>query len=201
MLARWTAELASIGWSPDRLASSVDAASGARVVGEPSRAELHRALGVLLADDGPLARMKVFSRRHLLVELTPQLYGWEPRLFEAVAGRVLADPEVIPLVGVAGAIEPVHALASVIAREEVIAERIAAGLDRTDAPVAAPDMVAAAVAETEAGIGGRLAGEQRQAIEAICSSGRGVELVVGVAGAGKTTMLAAVAAAFEASGC
>jgi hypothetical protein len=102
---------------------------------------------------------------------------------------------------VAGAIEPVHALASVVAREEVIAERIAAGLDRTDAPVAAPDVVAAAVADTETGIGGRLADEQRQAVEAICASGRGVELVVGVAGAGKTTMLAAVASAFEASGC
>ena len=103
----------------------------------------------------------------------------------------------------AGAVEPVHALASVIAREEVIAGRIAAGLDRTDAPVAAAERVAAAVAGTETRIGGRLAGEQRQAVEAICSSGRGVELVVGVAGAGagKTTMLAAVAAAFEASGC
>jgi ATP-dependent exoDNAse (exonuclease V) alpha subunit len=108
---------------------------------------------------------------------------------------------VIPLVGVAGAIEPVHALASVIAREEVIAEQIAAGLDRTDAPIAAADRVAAAVADTEAAIGGVLAGEQRRAVEAICSSGRGGELVVGVAGAGKTTMLAAVAAAFEASGC
>ncbi|MHB8505990.1 MAG: ATP-dependent DNA helicase [Acidimicrobiales bacterium] len=50
-------------------------------------------------------------------------------------------------------------------------------------------------------VGGELAGEQRDAVEAICSSGRGAELVVGVAGAGKTTMLAAVAAAFEASGC
>jgi len=170
-------------------------------VGAPSPAEVHRVLGVVLADDGALAWMKVFSRRHLLVELAPHLYGWEPRLVEAVAARVLADPEVIPLVGVAGAIEPVHALASVISREEVIAERIAAGLDRPDAPVAAPDVVAAAVADTEAAIGGVLAGEQRRAVEAICSSGRGVELVVGVAGAGKTTMLAAVAAAFEASGC
>lgn len=99
LLARWTAELASIGWTPDRLAGSVDAASQSRIVGEPSLAELHRVLGVLLADDGALARMKVFSRRHLLVELTPHLYGWEPRLVEAVAARVLADPDVIPLAG------------------------------------------------------------------------------------------------------
>jgi len=201
LVARWRAELASIGWSVAAVKEAVDAASGARIVGEASLTELHRVLGLVLADDGPLARMKVFSRRHLLVELAPHLYGWEPRLVEAVAARVLADPDVIPLVGVARAIEPVHALASVIAREEVIASRIAAGLDRADAPVAAADRVAAAVADTQAAIGGMLAGEQRRAVEAICSSGRGVELVVGVAGAGKTTMLAAVASAFEASGC
>jgi ATP-dependent exoDNAse (exonuclease V) alpha subunit len=159
------------------------------------------ALGLLLADDGPLARMKVFSRRHLLVELTPHLYGWEPRLVEAVAARVLADPEVIPLIGVAGAIQPVHALASVVAREEVIAERIATGLERTDAPIAAHETLLAAIVDVQARVGGELANEQRRAVEAICTSGRGVELVVGVAGAGKTTMLAAVASAFEASGC
>ncbi|MHB1929115.1 MAG: AAA family ATPase [Acidimicrobiales bacterium] len=201
LVARWRAELASIGWSVAAVNEAVDAASQSRIAGEPSLNELHRVLGVVLADDGALARRKVFSRRHLLVELAPHLYGWEPRLVEAVAARVLADPDVIPLVGVAGAIEPVHALASVIAREEMIASRIAAGLDRTDTPVAAAGIVAAAVADTETSIGGVLAGEQLRAVEAICSSGRGVELVVGVAGAGKTTMLAAVASAFEASGC
>jgi ATP-dependent exoDNAse (exonuclease V) alpha subunit len=45
--------------------------------------------------------------------------------------------------------------------------------------------------------GGSLSGEQRQAVQSICTSGRGGELVVGVAGAGKTTMLRAVAAAFQ----
>jgi hypothetical protein len=69
LVARWTAELASIGWTPDRLASSVDAASQSRIAGAPSLTEVHRVLGVVLADDGALARMKVFSRRHLLVEL------------------------------------------------------------------------------------------------------------------------------------
>ncbi len=201
LLARWRGELASIGWSPERLEASITAAAGSRIVAEPSLTELHRVLGVLLADDGALARQKVFARRHLLVELAPLIYGWDPRLVEGVAARVLADPEVVPLVGVAGAVEPVHALASVIAREEVIAERIATGLERRDAPVATLESVAGAVAETERRVGGRLAVEQHQAVERICSSGRGVELVVGVAGAGKTTMLAAVAAAFEASGC
>lgn len=147
------------------------------------------------------ARQKVFSRRHVLVELVPLLYGWEPRLIEAAAARLLADPDTIPLVGVAGAVEPVYSLASVIAREQAISERVAAQLERTDAPVATPEAVASAVVTTEAEIGGQLAAEQRRAVEAICTSGRGVELVVGVAGAGKTTMFAAVSAAVEASGC
>ena len=153
LLLRWRAELASIGWSPQRLEASIGAAAGARIVGEPSLTELHRVLRALLADDGALGRQKVFARRHVLLELAPLVYGWQPRLVDAVAARVLADPEVIPLVGVAGAVEPAHALASVIAREEVIAERIAAGLDRCDAPVAAPETVAGAVALTEGGSG------------------------------------------------
>ena len=203
LVARWRSELETVGWPAERLAKAVEAAAGSRIAGRPSRAGLHRALAVLSADDGPLARHKVFSRRHVLVELAPLLYGWEPRLIEAAAARLLADPDTIPLVGVAGAVEPVYALASVIAREQVIADRVAAGLARTDAPVATPEAVIAAVAATEEAIGALLAGEQRQAVEKICASGRGVELVVGVAGAGagRTTMLAAVAAAFEASGC
>jgi len=102
LLSRWRGELASIGWSPQRLAASIDAAAGSRIVADPSLAELHRVLGVLLADDGALARQKVFARRHVLVELAPLVYGWDTRLVEGVAARVMADPEVVPLVGVAG---------------------------------------------------------------------------------------------------
>ncbi len=45
-----------------------------------------------------------------------------------------------------------------------------------------------------------LAGEQRVMVERLCSSGAGVEVVVGVAGAGKTFALDASRAAWEASG-
>ena len=47
---------------------------------------------------------------------------------------------------------------------------------------------------------GRSARARRAAAEAICTSGRGAELVVGVAGSGKTTMLRVVAEAFEGAG-
>ena len=98
-------------------------------------------LGEVLSADGELARRKVFSRRHLLVELAPHLFGQDPRALDVLVDRALQDPEVIPLVGVAGAREQPHALASVLATEPAIAHAIARQLERTDAPVGAPAAV------------------------------------------------------------
>jgi hypothetical protein len=154
----------------------------------------------LLGAEGDLARRKVFSRRHLVVALAPHLFGQDPEVLERLVDRALADPEVVPLVGVAGARERAHSLASVLARESAIAESLACQLDRTDGPVAFPESVEVAIAGAEETIGARLSDEQRAAVVGICTSGRGAELVVGVAGAGKTTMLRAVSEAFERSG-
>ena len=133
--------------------------------------------------------------------LAPHLYGQNPRLIEALADRALADPETIPLVGVPGARERPHTLASVIAREVAIAESLARQIDRADAPAVTRPRCNGGIGAVEAGVdGGCLSEEQRQAVEAICTSGRGGELVVGVAGAGKTTMLRAVAGAFADAG-
>jgi conjugative relaxase-like TrwC/TraI family protein len=200
LVARWQAELAAAGWPADRLLASVGAASGHRIAGPQSLDAARQVLAEVLVNEGDLARRKAFSRRHLIVELAPHLYGWEPRILPVLADRVLADPAVIPLIGTANPLEPVYALASVLAQEGAIAEGLARQLDRTDAPACDPPVVAAAVRKVEAEIGGELSGEQRQAVESICTSGRGAELVVGVAGSGKTTTLAAVAAAMEAAG-
>ena len=142
----------------------------------------------------------MFARRHLVVELAPHFYGQEPRVLDAVIARALADPEVVPLVGVAGARDQVYSLASVLACETAIAESLGRHVARSDGRSVVPDVVAAAIASAEARVGGRLSDGQRQAAEAICTSGRGAELVVGVAGSGKTTMLSVVTAAFERSG-
>ena len=45
-MARWTAELALIGWTPDRLASSVDAAPAARIAGGRASPSCTGSLGV-----------------------------------------------------------------------------------------------------------------------------------------------------------
>jgi hypothetical protein len=104
-------------------------------------------------------------------------------------------------VGVAGAREQLHALASVLAAETAIATAIGRQLARTDAPVAPPGAVEQAITAAERRIGAALSDQQRQAAESICGSRRGVELIVGVAGAGKTTLLQVVSAAYEAAGC
>ena len=201
LVSRWRAELAEAGWPVERLAASVDAARQARQVVEPLSAGGARTLvSDVLDPEGDLARRKVFSRRHLVVALAPHVFGQRPEVLERLVDRALADPEVVPLVGVAGAQRRAHSLASVLAREGAIAQSVARQLGRTDGPVASPEAVESAIAGAEVSIGTGLSDEQRSAVLGICTSGRGAELVVGVAGAGKTTMLRAVAQAFERSG-
>ena len=198
LMSRWRAELAEVGWPVERLAASVDAARQSREEVRPLNLAGARALlSEVLGGDGDLARRKVFSRRHVVVGLAPHLFGQPPEVLERLVDRALADPEVVPLVGVVGAREKVHSLAFVLGREAAIAEGVAYQLGRKDAPAVALGAVEEAIPETEQQLGTKLSEEQRAAAVAICTSGRGAELVVGVAGAGKTTMLRAVAEAFE----
>jgi hypothetical protein len=202
LVARWRGELVAIGWPVERLTAAIE--SAVREVGPPPKLTLkgvRRMLGEVLAADGELARRKVFARRHVLVEVAPCLFGQDPRALDVVVGRALRDPEVIPLVGVAGAREQPHALATVLATEQAIANAIGRQLERSDAPVAPLGVVEQAITSAEKTIGAALSAEQRRAAIGICSSGRGAEMIVGVAGAGKTTLLAVAAAAFEAQGC
>ena len=88
-----------------------------------------------------------------------------------------------------------------LAREGAIAEVIGRQLARTDGAVVPPEVVEKVIIDAEKEIAATLSGEQRAAAVSICVSGRGADLVEGVAGAGKTTMLRVVADAFERSGC
>jgi hypothetical protein len=199
LVARWRAELEAAGWPAERLAASVDAAR--RDCRPMTLKEVRRLVSEVLRDDGELARRKVFARRHVIVALAPQLYGQDPALLDPLVDRSLADPEVVPLVAVKGARERVHSLASVLARETAIAESLRRQLARSDAPAVTEAAVERAITTVEGDLGAQLSEEQRTAVVAICTSGRGAELIEGVAGAGKTTMLKVVAAAFAEAGC
>lgn len=201
LMQRWQAELDSIGWPVERLAAAIDQAAATRPSARrPDLRQVRHILSEVLAPDGDLARRKVFARRDVIVALAHYLYGLDPRLVELLAARVLADPEAIPLVGVAGAREQPHALASVVARETTIADSLGRQVARRDAPALERPALEQAIATVETQLGGSLSSEQRQAIAAICTSGCGAELVVGVAGAGKTTLLAVIAAGFTGAG-
>jgi conjugative relaxase-like TrwC/TraI family protein len=198
LVGQWRAELEAAGWPVERLTESIEAAKGnARPM---TLKDARRLLSMVLGPDGDLARRKVFSRRHVIVALAPHLYGQDPALLIPLVERALADPETIPFVGVKGARENVHALASVLARETAIAESLGRQLVRNDAPAVTQAAVQEAIAAAEAALGAQLSEEQRSAAVAICTSGRGAELIEGVAGAGKTTMLKVVADAFAKAG-
>ena len=198
LVSRWRAEIEAAGWPVERLAGSVEAA---KCDNRPmTLKDARRLLSEVLGDDGELARRKVFSRRHVIVALAPHLYGQDGALLEPLVDRVLADPVTIPLVGVKGARERVHSLASVLARETAIAESLGRQLSRSDAPAVSDADVDVAITTAEATLGAELSEAQRSAAVGICTSGMGAELIEGVAGAGKTTMLKVVAAAFSEAG-
>jgi hypothetical protein len=201
-MPRWAAELESVGWPVPALQRSVAAARPPRhrrrdILRPEAELQL---VAEVLAPDGPLAAAKVFCRRDVVVAVAPKLFGLDPTELGRVVNRVLADPEALPLVARPTARERAYATATTIATEQAIAALVEAEVARTDAPEVLPYAARLAIAHREAELGAHLTLGQRSAVMAVTTSGRGVEHVVGVAGAGKTTALAAVREAFESEG-
>ena len=202
LLPRWVAEIAEVGWSVERIAAEVDRAAAERRLSSPelSSHELRATAEAALDADGPLAARKVFTKRDVIVAVAPDLYGPNLSELSRAVGRTLADPEAVRLLRVAGAHQRAYATATTIAREQAIARCVESQAQRLDAAAVSPDVAQAAVARAEESLGRSLTAGQRAALTEILTSGRGVELVVGVAGSGKTTALAAARDASEAAG-
>ncbi|MGH9153637.1 MAG: AAA family ATPase [Acidimicrobiales bacterium] len=202
LLPRWVAEMAEVGWSVQALTQAIDREAAERRPPAPTLGaqEVRDVVNEVLHPDGALAARKVFTRRDVLVAVAPSLYGRDPGELARVVDRTLADPEAVPLLGVAGATERAYATALTIAREEAIPRCVEAQVSRCNAPATSRDAARAAATRATARVGRTLTAGQREAIEAVCTSGRGVELMVGIAGSGKTTALAAARDAFEAEG-
>ena len=201
LMPRWVGEIGEVGWSVERVAASIEheAARYRRPRPELSNHELRGIATAALADDSALVARKVFSKRDVIVAVAPQLYGRNLSEVARAVGRTLADPEAVRLLGVAGASQPAYATAATIAREEAIAHCVESQVTRPGAAVSA-EAAQEALARAEASLYRSLTAGQRSAVDAILTSGRGVELVVGIAGSGKTTALAAVRDGFEAAG-
>lgn len=201
LMVRWRAELADVGITVDAMAAAVARESDRRIAGNLSADDLQRLVAELLGPDGRLAERKVFSRRDVVVAAAPHLFGHTLDVLDRVVDRVLADPAAIPLVGVPGAKQPAYAPACVIAIEHAIEAVVERGRHRTGFATLRPETVAAAIGTKHAAMGGgELTDGQRRAVSGITGSGHAVDLVIGVAGAGKTTALDVVRQAYEADG-
>ncbi len=202
LLVRWLGELEEIGWPARKINQRLRVVQDrhrqpVRTFTEKERLQLVRDL---IGSAGALAKRKAFTRADVVRLAAPALYGCAADELDQVVADVLQHPEAIPLVGQPGARGRAWAAASVLATEQAV-EAVAGRLaGRTTAAAVDAAVVEAAVAAKEGSLGHHLTEGQRQAAVAITTSGRALDLVVGVAGSGKTTALEVVRTAYEAEG-
>jgi conjugative relaxase-like TrwC/TraI family protein len=200
LMARWRRELQEAGWSPSVLRERLDAHRLGETPGPLNDHELAELVDWAMRPDGELARGKVFNRAEVIVAVAPRLFGRPTDDLGRVIEAVLAHPEVLPMLGVAGARVRHYTLASVVAAEQAIAAAVADGATRRSQSPLPQAAVARAVGKAQQRLGHRLSRGQLEAVVGICMAGRAVSVVVGVAGSGKTTALAAVADAYGSCG-
>jgi conjugative relaxase-like TrwC/TraI family protein len=202
LMGRWAVELETHGWTVERLAASLKRARGqCRGLAPPlTDTEIGGLAAELLDPEGGfLARWKVFDRLRLVAEIAPLLYGHDPAELDRVVDRVLASELVVPLIGIAGASDQPYTATAVLATEHTITYALER-FTRRWTPVVAHDLVRQVTAAKQTQFGHELSAGQRRAVERICSEGQAIDVVVGVAGSGKTTALDVAARALEAAG-
>ena len=201
LMHRWHGELAAIGHTPASILEQVRRSAPRRPPAERlTDQELRALVDWVLSPDGPLASEKRFGRAEVIRHLAPRLHGRHPDELTRALGAVVAHPEALPLLGQPGARNRFWVLASSRAAEEAIAEcaeRLAATTIAVSVDAATAEL---AVREKQWALDARLTPGQRQLVERAATSGRQLELVLGVAGTGKTTALDALRHAFEANG-
>jgi hypothetical protein len=204
LMAGWLTELSGARYSPEGLLRGVEEAATRRRQERPAvltEPQLTALAAHLLGPSGRLANQKVFTRADVAVVAGPLLFGFRPRDLLRAMETVCAHPDAVPLMGVKAAREEAYAPACAIANEAAIALKAALQAERRDAPAVTSEAVNTAMKAKERELDGRpLTSGQAAMVAAVATSGRGVELVVGVAGAGKSTALDGVRRAFEASG-
>ncbi len=197
LVARWQGELTQAGYPPVELAGRVRRAG--LEYQPPGRSVLDGLASELLGSGGRLAQAKTFTRGDVIIAVAPLLHGLPVSILDEAVEGVLGHELAVPLPAVAGAGEAVWAAASVVADERRIAE-LADRLNAPGAPSVDREEAVGAVSRFETASGLRLTQRQKTVAEALLSSDRRLDVVVGVAGSGKTTTLAAVAAGLQDAG-
>lgn len=208
LLPEWQRRAAAVGLGPAALDSVLDRALASEppVPGSPQAERLYEWLA---SPKGLTARASTFGERDVIKAICNALPAGAPveRILDLGEGfltsrHVIAlhpDQTAAVIRRGDGTVIPTGAEDATWTTPEMLElewQMVDAALDRkaSGAGVAAPTAVEAAVAART------LTGEQEQMVRSVCSTGDGIEIVEGVAGAGKTYALVAAREAWEASG-
>lgn len=197
LMTRWQAEIETGPYTIAGIAAEIARNRHQRITPELDDRDLDRLAAELLAPDGRLAADKVFTRRDVIVAAAPHLFGLDPTTVDRVVDRVLVHSDAVELEPFGGVRERVWAPRCVIDTERAIEERAWSRHHTRTALPFAPVFIDEAIAATEATLGRRLTPSQRATVWGICGSNRSLDVVVGIAGSGKTTALDAVRLAHE----
>ncbi|MFE7794519.1 MobF family relaxase [Streptomyces sp. NPDC057460] len=157
-------------------------------------------------DTGLTRSEKSFSRAQLLAALANALeYGIDdgPGRLDELADQVLA---------VEGYAVPVPAFGStvmsstaryttqdILDAEDAVTRQVLARVDEGTA-VLSPDEAERAITTYQRAVGYELSGQQREAVVRLLTAGHGIDTVVGIAGAGKSTLMEACRIGWDAAG-
>jgi conjugative relaxase-like TrwC/TraI family protein len=160
-----------------------------------SEPDIARLITELVGPEGLCASESTFERRDAVRAIAGRLTDGAPVAdVEKLADWVLASPEVVPLPSVGRGGELRHTTTELLAIESTLLDR-AAQCTASGVAVVDPTILAEAFARYPF-----LAEEQQTMVRQLTSSGAGVEAVVGKAGSGKTTALAASRVAWQTAG-
>lgn len=170
-------------------------------------------------EDGLTARTRRFSHLDALAAVADALpHGATVDEVEQLTDLVLQHPKFVRLpthtgrdgvsqgekVQLAGSHDmaggQMYSTGDVTAAEQTILDTIKRARAERDRATVDPGVLAMAVSVTEAAQGYALSGEQRAALDALVLNGRGVECILGAAGAGKTTLMRTARVAYEGQG-
>jgi conjugative relaxase-like TrwC/TraI family protein len=200
----WIDELSAAGHTPEGLLDQVTEAAAHNRRRQPQALSARQAAALAaysLSPSGRLAEQKVFTRSDVAVAVGPLLFGFAPRELLRAVEAVCRHPDAVALMGVRTARDQAYAPAGVLATEAAIALKVALQAERTGAPAVGVETAENAISAKEDQLGGSpLTPGQTAMIRSVVTSGRPVELIIGVAGAGKTTALDAARQAFENAG-
>jgi hypothetical protein len=196
LLTRWQEELTAAGHPPADLLAAVETAGSAYQLPVVDVEEL---AGELLGPGGRLAEEKTFTRGDVIIAAAPHLHGLPLSVLDKAVETVLANSDAVALPVVTGSREPVWTARCVLADEERIAT-VAESLTGEEGPKIEEQTALDAVARLEESLGVPLTATQHEVAVGLLVSGHRLDLVMGVAGSGKTTTLAAVRDGFVSAG-